>query len=128
MRHDVHAGTPALKALRMIVNLPATRDGRHRPRSKVFYDIVAAFVHASIDEVVGRGGEGSPRGPAGEVLLAVEGALWHLNGFKKAAPTLHESARNARVECEQSDVWFLLPPKRCWNVRMSRRRFHGRRQ
>ena len=34
----------------MIVSLAATRDG---PRSIVFYDIVAAFVHASIDEVVG---------------------------------------------------------------------------
>ena len=51
VRHDVHAGMPALKALRMIVSLAATRDGRHRPRSIVFYDIVAAFVHASIDEV-----------------------------------------------------------------------------
>ena len=53
VRHDVHAGTPALKALRMIVSLAATRDGKHRPRSIAFYDIVAAFVHASIDEVVG---------------------------------------------------------------------------
>ena len=52
MRHDVHAGTPALTVLRMIVSLAATRDGRHRPRSVVFYDIVAAFVHASKDEVV----------------------------------------------------------------------------
>ena len=53
VRHDVLAGTPALKALRMIVSLAATRDGKHRPRSIAFYDIVAAFVHASIDEVVG---------------------------------------------------------------------------
>ena len=53
VRHDVHAGTPALKALRMIVSLAAMRDGKHRPRSIAFYDIVAAFVHASIDEVVG---------------------------------------------------------------------------
>ena len=51
--HDVHAGTPALKALRMIVSLAATHDGRHRPRSIAFYDIVAAFVHTSIHEVVG---------------------------------------------------------------------------
>ena len=50
--HDVYAGMPALKALRMIVGLAATRDGRHRPRSIVFYDIVAAFVHASVDEGV----------------------------------------------------------------------------
>ena len=49
VRHDVHARTPALKALRMIVSLAATRDGRRRPRSMVFYDIGAAFVHASID-------------------------------------------------------------------------------
>ena len=41
-RHDVHAGIPALKALRMIVSLAATREGKHRPRSIVFYDIVAA--------------------------------------------------------------------------------------
>ena len=52
VRHDVHAGTPALKALRMIVSLASTRDGKHRPSSTAFYDIVAAFVHASIDEVV----------------------------------------------------------------------------
>ena len=51
--HGVHAGTPALKALRMIVSLAAMRDGRHRPRSIVFHDIVATFVHASMDEVVG---------------------------------------------------------------------------
>ena len=53
VRHDVHAGTLALKALRTIVSLAATRDGRHRPRSIAFYDSVAAFVHASIDRVVG---------------------------------------------------------------------------
>ena len=37
----------------MIISLAATRDGRHCPRSKVFYDITASFVHTSIDEVVG---------------------------------------------------------------------------
>ena len=35
-RYDVHAGTPALKALRIIVSFAATRDGRHRPRSIMF--------------------------------------------------------------------------------------------
>ena len=53
VRHDVRAGTPALKALRMIVSLAAPRDGKHRPRSIVFYDITTAFVQASMDEVVG---------------------------------------------------------------------------
>ena len=48
----MHAGTPGLKALRMIVSLAATRGGRHHPHSVSFYDIVAAFVHAGIDEVV----------------------------------------------------------------------------
>ena len=52
VRHDVHAGTPAVKALRMIVSLAATRDGKHRPCSIVSNDITAAFVHANIDEVV----------------------------------------------------------------------------
>ena len=33
VRHDEHAGTRAVKALRMIVSLAATRDGRHRPHS-----------------------------------------------------------------------------------------------
>ena len=119
VRHDVHAGTPALKALRMIVSLAATRDGMHRPRSKAFYDIVAAFVHASIDEVR----------PAGErrVLPAVEGTLWHSNGFETVAAALHESTQNARMEREQGDAWILSPQRPCRNVRVSRRRLHGRR-
>ena len=50
--HDVHAGTRALKALRMVISLAATRGGRRCPRSPVFCDITAAFVHSSLDEVV----------------------------------------------------------------------------
>ena len=46
VRHDVHTEAPALKELRKVVSLAATRDGRQRPRSMV-------FVHASMDEVVG---------------------------------------------------------------------------
>ena len=99
VRHDVHTGTPALKAVRMIVCLCATRDGRHRPRSIAFYDIVAAFVHASIDEV----------------LPAVEGALRPSNEFKTVAATLHESAQKPLMDCEQNDAWFLPPPRPCWN-------------
>ena len=127
VRHDVHAGTPALKGLRMIVSLAATRDGKHRPRSIAFYDTVVAFVHASIDEVVGEGG--CPRRPAGErrVLPAVEGTLWHSNGFETVAAALHESTQNARMEGEQGDAWILSPQRSCRNVRVSRRRLHGRR-
>ena len=36
VRHDVHAGTLALKASRMIVSLAASRDGKHRLRSIAF--------------------------------------------------------------------------------------------
>ena len=123
VRHDVHAGTPALKALRMIVSLAATRGGKHRPRSMAPHDIVAAFVHASIDEVVGGC---SPRRPAGErrMLLAVES---NSNGFETVAAALHESTQNARMEREQGNAWILSPQRPCRNVRVSRRRFHGRR-
>ena len=76
VRHDVHAGTPAMMALRTIGSLAATREGRHRPRSIMFYDIVAAFVHASIDEVVGVVPQDGPLEKR-RVLLAVDGALRH---------------------------------------------------
>ena len=103
----------------MIVTLAATHDGKHLPRSIAFYDIVAAFVHASIDEVVGS----FPRRPAGErrVLPAVEGALWHSNGFETVAAALHESTQNVRMEREQGDAWILSPQRPCRNMRVSRR-------
>ena len=50
VRNDV---LPALKALRMILSFAAMRDGKRRPRTKALCDIVAAIVHATIDEVVG---------------------------------------------------------------------------
>ena len=53
VKHDVRAGTSVLKALRMTINLATMRDGKHRLRNSVFYDITATFVHPSIDEVVG---------------------------------------------------------------------------
>ena len=117
VRHHVHAGTPVLKALRMIVSLAATRDGKHRPRSVAFYDIVAAFVHAS------------PRRPAGErrVLPVVEGTLWHSNGFETVAAAQHESTQNARMERDQGNAWILSPQRPWGNVRVSRRRHHGQR-
>ena len=119
VRHDVHAGTPALKALRMIVSFAATRDGRHRPRSLLFYDSVAAFVRASKDEFMG---VVPPEGKG--VFLAVEGVLWHSDGFETVA-AVHESAQEAWVKFEQGDAWTLSPPRPCWNVWMSRTRLHG---
>ena len=45
---DVCAGTPALKALRMILSLAATRDGKRRVRSVALCDIVAKSVRAQL--------------------------------------------------------------------------------
>ena len=121
VRHDVHAGTPALKALRMIVSLAATRDGKHRLRSIAFYDIVAAFVHASKDEVVG-GLFPKTACWRKESDPAVEGTLWHSNGFETVAAVLHESTQNARMEREQGNARILSPQRPCGNVRVSWRR------
>ena len=38
-----------------------------------------------------------------------------------------ESAQNARMEREQGNAWILSPQRPCRNVRVSRRRLHGRR-
>ena len=124
VRHDVRAGTPALKALRMIVSLAATRDGKHRPRSKVFYNVTAAFVHASIHEVVGVIPQDGLL-EKGECFLLLGELYGSRMASKAVAATLHESAQNAWMDSEQSDSWFLPSPKSCWNVWTSRRRFHG---
>ena len=46
-RGDVHAGTPGLKAMRLVVALAAFRGSR-----LAFFDIVAAFLHAEMDELI----------------------------------------------------------------------------
>ena len=46
-RDDCFAGTPPLKALRLVVSLAASRGTRI-----AFFDVVAAFVHVLIDELV----------------------------------------------------------------------------
>ena len=46
-RDDCFAGTPPLKALRLVLSLAATRG-----RRLALFDVVAAFVHAVIDELV----------------------------------------------------------------------------
>ena len=124
VKHDVHAGTPALKALRTPINLATTRDEKHRLRNSVFYDTTATFVCASIDEVVGI----SPQGGLGkkECPLGAQGAPRHPDGFEAAAATLHENARNARVDSEQSDAWCLSTQRSGWTVQVSRKRHHGR--
>ena len=83
VRHDVHAGTPALKALRMIVSLAATRDGK---ASSAQHSVLRH--RGSVRARQHRRGCGgcSPRRPAGErrVLPADEGTLmaleWLRNG------------------------------------------------
>ena len=44
---DCFAGAPPLKARRLVVSLAASRG-----RRPAFFDVVAAFVHALIDELV----------------------------------------------------------------------------
>ena len=125
VRNDVHAGTPALKALRMIVSLAATRDGKHRPRSTAFYYIVAAFVHASIDEVV-RVVLQDGLLEKGECFLLLKA----LNGTRMASKRWQRqymSTHNAWMEGEQGDAWIISPQRLCRDVRVSRRRLHGRR-
>ena len=70
------------------------RDGKHRLRNSVFYDIAATFVHASINEVVGI----SPQGGLQEERerpLGAEGTVRYMDGFEAVAATQHENARNA---------------------------------
>ena len=70
---------------------------------------MAAFVHASIDEVVGVVPQDGLL-EKGECFL-VEGTLWHSNGFETVAATLHESTQNARMEREQGNAWILSPQR-----------------
>ena len=117
VRHDVHAGTSALKAVRMIVSLAATRDGRHRPRSIAFYDIVAAFVHASIGEVVG--------------VVPQEGLkALHCPRMASQRWQRHHMRVLRTREWIASNVMpgFFHHRDPCQHVRMPRRRFHGRGQ
>ena len=95
VRYDVRAGTLALKALRMIVSL-AMRDGKtNATRSVAFDDIVAAFVHASMDGVVAV--------PPPDGLLERD-ALRHSNGLKAVAAAPHESAQRESVG-ERAQRW-----------------------
>ena len=116
VRPDVHAGTPALKALKVFVSLAA----RHRQRSIVFYDIVASIVHASMDEVVGVVPQEGllERGECFLLLKALHGTRMASKRWQRHYMRV---LRNARVECEQSDAWFLSPPRPCCNVRVPRR-------
>ena len=125
VRHDVYAGTPALKAWSVVVSLAATCDGKHRPRSIAFHDIVAAFVHASMDDVVG-GCSTRPPAEKKESFLFVDGTLWHSNGFETVAAALHESTLNDLLESEQGNSLVFSSQRPCRNVRVSRRPLHGR--
>ena len=43
------------------------------------------------------------------MLPAVQGTLWHSNGFDTVAAALHESTQNARMDREQGNAWILSP-------------------
>ena len=105
VRYDVHTRTPALKALKMIPSPAATRDGKRRPCSVALHDIVAAFVHATIHEVVA-------------VLPPVEGTLRHSKGFETVAAALHKSAQEIRMGYKCGNGWDIPPSRSCKRVRL----------
>ena len=84
VKHDVRAGTSVLKALRMTINPATMRDGKHRLRNSVFYDVTATFAHASIQ------GGLLEKGERPLVLKALYGTC-----FEAVAATPHENARYA---------------------------------
>ena len=115
VRYDVHTRTPALKALKMILSLAATRDGKRRPCSVALHDIVAAFVHATIHEVVA---VLPPDGLLERVLPPVEGTLRHSKGFETVAAALHESAQEIRMGYKCGNGWDIPPSRSCKRVRL----------
>ena len=127
VKHDVHARTSVLKALRMTIDLATMRDGKHRLRHSVFYDITATFAHASIDEVVVI----SPQGGLLEkrerplVLKALYGTWMASKRWQR-----HHMRMLGTHEWTASKTMpsFFATPKSCGNVRMSRKRHHDRRQ
>ena len=99
----MHVGPAALKPLKMIVSLVATRGGRRYPRCVAFYDVVAAFVPASIDEVV--------------VVLPPDDLLGCDEYFLLLKALRGIGNTTAReCSCEFSCVRNLPPPRPCWNV------------
>ena len=79
-RDDCFAGTLPLKALRLVVSLAASRG-----RRIAFFDVVAAFVHALIDELVILL---LPDGLARTHSSAVKGSIRHSQGFQVVAALL----------------------------------------
>ena len=106
-----------LEALRMIVSLAATRDGKHRPRSRAFYDIVAAFVHASIDEVVG---VVPPEGmlERGECFLLLMALYCARMASKRWQRHCMRVLKKHGWSSSKVMAWILSPPRPCWNVRV----------
>ena len=109
------AGTPALKALKMILSQAAARE-ESVDRAVALYDIVAAFVHVTTDEVVV---VLPPEGFAGtrSVLLPVESTERHSKSFEEAAATVHESAQEIRMTHECSYGWNISSSRSCGQVR-----------
>ena len=118
VRHDVHAGTPALKALRMIVSLTATRDGKHRSaQHSVLRRRGSVRARPALARLWGLFTKTVCWRKEGECFLLLK-ALWHSNGFETVAAALHESTQNAWMESEQGNAWILSPRRPCRNVRV----------
>ena len=98
----------------MILNLAAMRNGNRRLRSVALYDIVAAFVHATSDEVV--------------AVLTPDGLLERdeRKASMRGPAALHESVQDIRMARERGDVWDTPPSRSCGHLRMPWRRLRGR--
>ena len=81
-REDVHAGTPPLKLMRILVSNAATKKPRNpaRPRKLAVYDVSVAFMHAPIQDQIAI---------VPSVELREDGIVWELlqaiNGTRKAS-------------------------------------------
>ena len=102
------------------------RDCKRRPRSVALYDIVAALVHATIDEVVAVLAPDGMLERERRVLLRVEGTPCYSTGFEAAAAALHEGVLKIRMARQRGDGRDMPPSRSCGHVRMPR--FRGGRQ
>ena len=125
VRYDVQAGTPASKALTMIIHLAATCGSKRRPRSLALCGIVAAIAYATIDELVTVLTADGLMERERRVLPLVEGAVRHLKGFKEVAAALHDSIRGIRMARSRGNGWNLPPSRSCGYARMPWRRWRA---
>ena len=106
VREDVYAGTPGLKAVRLLISLAAARGWKIS-----VFDVVAAFIHAPIDELVVLL---PPRGmlPEDSVFVLQEALYGTRRASRLWATTLHAATERRRVEIPRHLPRVLLQDRR----------------